>query len=195
MYLFTIYYPESWQCNNKGVCHFYKPRRLCPPNYLLNILYIFQSDLWERGKKLIFCKAPEYLWDHLTAGLLLKSTVSKMNKQTGKVSAPEKLCGSEIPSFGLFEILNGVEMTAEIVVGGEEQVFKLGNWIISLLRLIIHRDRSHKSFVTWEPQKPRSIQFGLTSLVNDERRRKNCLLFPCVDVIYCKYCYILQSNS
>ena len=39
---------------------------LTSPKYLLHILYIFQSDLWGRGKKLIFCKAPEYLWDNLT---------------------------------------------------------------------------------------------------------------------------------
>ena len=56
------------------------------------------------------------------ASVALKSTW-KMNKQTG-----EKLqrCGLKF-SFQLFDILNGMEMTAEIVVGGEEQVFKLEN--------------------------------------------------------------------
>ena len=42
----------------------------------------------------------------------------EMNKQTGKVSEF---------SSQRFDILNGMEMTGEIVVVGEEQVFKLEN--------------------------------------------------------------------
>ena len=51
------------------------------------------------------------------ASVALKSTW-KMNKQRGKVLEF---------SSQRFDILNGMEMTAEIVVGGEEQVFKLEN--------------------------------------------------------------------
>ena len=47
----------------------------------------------------------------------------EMNKQTGEKF---QRCGLKF-SFQLFDILNGMEMTAEIVVGGEEQVFKLEN--------------------------------------------------------------------
>ena len=50
--------------------------------------------------------------------LLAQSFISQMNKQTGKVL--------EFFSQG-FDILNGMEMTGEIVFGGEEQVFKLEN--------------------------------------------------------------------
>ena len=67
-------------------------RKITSPKYLLHILYIFQSDLWRRGKKLIFCKAPEYLWDNLTGRPAPFSKVLErwINKQK-KVS--EKLCG------------------------------------------------------------------------------------------------------
>ena len=52
------------------------------------------------------------------ASVALKSTW-KMNKQTGEV-LPEF-------SFLRFDILNSMEMTAEIVFGEEEQVFKVEN--------------------------------------------------------------------
>ena len=51
------------------------------------------------------------------ASVALKSTW-KMNKQTGKVLEF---------SSQRFDILNGMEMTGEIVVVGEEQVSKLEN--------------------------------------------------------------------
>ena len=56
------------------------------------------------------------------ASVALKSTW-KMNKQTGEKF---QRWGLKF-SFQVFDILNGMEMTAEIVVGGEEQVFKLEN--------------------------------------------------------------------
>ena len=52
------------------------------------------------------------------ANAALKSTW-KMNKQTGEVPLGF--------SSQRFDILNGMEMTGEIVFGGEEQVFKLEN--------------------------------------------------------------------